>query len=44
MCNQKMYASLYSVIFLGEKKVDLFNVEQGIAQSCSFPHIIFSIN
>ena len=38
---KKMYESSRSVVFLEGEKLDLFNVEQGMIQSCSLCPILF---
>ena len=42
---KKMYDFSKSMLLLEGEKSHIFKVvEQGVAQSCSYPHIIFSIN
>ena len=39
-----MYMSSRSAVLLEGEKLDLFNVEQGVAQGCSLSPILFSIS
>ena len=40
---KKMYMSSRSAVLLEGEKLDLFNVEQGVAQGCSLSPILFSV-
>ena len=41
-CIKKIYESSRTAVLLEGEKLDPFNVEQGVAQSCSLSPILFS--